>query len=162
MSVLGDRLAVALIALERIGARLALSLSADSGAFPVSAATVRSPDDTFALERDAFLQRFQQTSDHVLRKLFPRVLASITKSADFLPMQDTLDALHRASIIDDVGPWLALLELRNRLTHEYALNEIELAQDINAAWDMIPLLLAQIDRIRTYTIQHDLLDGASL
>lgn len=160
MSALGDRLAVALIALERIGARLALSLSADGGAFPVTPTTVRS--DIYALERDAFLQRFQQASDHMLRKLFPRTQAAITGSADFQPMRDSLEALHRARIIDDPEPWMVLLELRNRLTHEYTLSDAELAQDINAAWDLSPMILAQIDRIRAYALQHDLLDGASL
>lgn len=162
MTSLGDRLALALIALDRIGGRLSLSLESGSGTFPVSAATVRDDRGQHGLVRDAFLQRFQQAADHLLRKLFPRVQAAIEGVADLQPIRDTLELLHRADVVDDIAPWLTLIELRNRLTHDYALSDAELAEDLNAAWHMAPVILAQIQRVRTYALAHNLLDGASL
>lgn len=160
MSTIGDRLAVAFVALGRIGARLRASLERDAAAFPVTPSTVRRVDADAATARDAFLQRFQQTSDHLLRKLLPRSLAAIDGSAEFRPMRDMLDALERAGAIDSPDPWLTLIELRNRLIHEYALSDQELAADLNDAWVMAPWLLDQIARMRDYALAHNLLDGA--
>lgn len=160
--MLADRLAQALVALERIGRRLQSSLDDDGALFPVTPETVRSGRADAARAQDAFLQRFQQAGDHMLRKLFPRTVASLQGSADFLPIIDTLDVLHRAGLIDDPAIWGTLIDLRNRLIHDYALTDVELADDLNTAWSLAPVLIDQVARIRAYALDHSLLDGASL
>lgn len=159
MSGRQDRLRETLEALTNIGRRLAVSLRDDALIFPLTAADAASNDDAVAKSLDAFLQRFTQVLDHILRKLFPRVQAAITSSDDLLTMRELLDALHRAGVIGDVQDWLELIEVRNRLTHEYALDPQERAAALNDAWRRAPALLEQIERARVFVSERRLLDG---
>lgn len=156
MTSLAERLALTLGALPPMEARLRLSLEDDARWFPVTVEALGDGDVGGLRARDAFLQRFQQTGDHLLRKLFPRLLAAIEASAEPLPFVDMLERLHRFGLLDDPVDWGTLSELRNRLVHDYALEQGELAQDLNLAWAMSPVILAQIARIRTYAIDHHL------
>lgn len=156
MTFLGERLTQALDALLPMEARLQLSLGDDAHWFPVTAETLGNGDVDGLRARDAFLQRFQQTSDHLLRKLFPRLLAAMEASAEPMPFVDVLEHLHRFGLVDDPLDWATLSELRNRLIHDYAMERAELAQDLNLAWTMSPAILAQIARIRAYAADHHL------
>lgn len=154
-----DRLRQTLDALAAIGRRLASSLADDVLMFPISAADAASDDTNVAKSLDAFLQRFAQTLDHIWRKLFPRMQAAIAGSNDLLTMRELLDTLHRATVIADVRTWLELIEVRNRLTHEYALDPTERAAAINDAWSRAPVLLEQVAHARRFAVTRKLIDG---
>ena len=154
-----ERLVETLAALTAIGRRLASSLRDDAGIFPISAADAASEDDALTKSLDAFLQRFNQALDHILRKLFPRLQAAITASDDPLTMRELLDSLHRVGVIEDIQTWLELIEVRNRLTHEYALDPAARAGALNDAWSRAPALLAQLERAHTYVAAHKLGTG---
>ena len=151
------RLAETYEALAAIGWRLSLSQREDAAYFPVDAASASSRDPATVRVLDAFLQRYNQTLDHVLRKLFPRLNAAIIGDDDLLPIREVLESLDRAGVIDSVSAWLELIEVRNRLTHEYALDPVSRAAALNDAWSRTPCLLAQIARARTYGEHHHLI-----
>lgn len=99
------------------------------------------------LATDAFLQRFQQVTDLVLRKLFPRLLAVLEDSDVRYPFGAVLDRLDGYEILSDVAWWIELNEIRNRLIHEYAMAVEQRAVEIGAAWRAAEKLRAEIKRI---------------
>jgi hypothetical protein len=101
VSARDDRLRQTFDALAAIGTRLSLSLRDDANCFPVTSESVSSnePDMTRAL--DVFLQRFDQALDHVLRKLFPRLQATITCDDEFLPVRELFENLECAATLND-------------------------------------------------------------
>lgn len=144
-----DRLLETLNALRLIVARLEHSLERE-GLHPFVAERVRHGSEEAIEAQDAFIQRFAQAADHVLRKLFPRTLAVLEVSDEALAFLDALDRLERIGLIDDAEQWSGVARLRNRLIHEYALSEQDLADDLNAAWSAAGLLTAQIKRIERH------------
>jgi hypothetical protein len=152
-----NRLRLALEAMEGMEVRLNLSLTEDAAMFPVTATALESPDSELIKTLDAFLKRFEQTADHLLRKLFPLTIAAADASREVLPFRDVLDRLHRFSLIDEPATWVSLNELRNRLVHDYALDNEELAADLSAAWHLSPMLLQQVSTLRQYASEHGLL-----
>ena len=151
------RLAETFDALAPIARRLTSSLDDDSRYFPVTIDYAASNDAEALRALDAFLQRFNQLLDHLLRKLFPRLEALISADDDLLPVRQLFENLHRAAVIDNIDVWRELIEVRNRLTHDYALDPLERADAMNDAWMRAPVLLAQIDRARAYVERHGLL-----
>jgi hypothetical protein len=151
------RLRLALEAMEGMEVRLNLSLTEDAAMFPVTATTLESPGSEMIKTLDAFLKRFEQITDHLLRKLFPLTIAAADASREVLPFRDVLDRLHRFSLIDEPAMWVSLNELRNRLVHDYALDNEELAADLSAAWQLSPMLLQQVSTLRQYASEHGLL-----
>lgn len=159
MSDRGERLSETIAALTAIGRRLTSSLREEAALFPLSSADAASEDIALMKSLDAFLQRFNQALDQVLRKLFPRVQAAITSSDELLTMRELLDSLHRIGLIQEVQDWLEMIEVRNRLTHEYALDAEERAAALNDAWSRAPALIEQIERTRDFAVARKLVMG---
>ena len=101
------------------------------------------------LASDAFLQRFQQTTDLALRKLLPRFLAVLEESDQKVPFAAVFDRLDGYGVISDVPWWIELNALRNRLIHEYAMLADARASELQAAWRAAARLVDELDRIRT-------------
>ena len=159
MSLEHRRLIETFDAVTAISRRLSSSITGDAQYFPVTPERAAAGDADAEKAFDAFLQRFNQMLDHMLRKLFPRLQAVISADDELLPVLQLIETLHRANVIDDVGAWKELIEVRNRLTHEYALDPAERATALNDAWTRAPLLLAQLQRARSYAERHGLLKG---
>ena len=126
-------------------ARLGRSLREDGDAIARAEADKSSHDQ---LATDAFLQRFQQVTDLVLRKLFPRLLA-VSESSDMRHgFGAVLDHLDGYEVIADVPWWIELNETRNRLIQDYAMSVEDRAAEIGKAWIPAIKLRAEVDRIR--------------
>jgi hypothetical protein len=129
------------------GARLRASLDEDSGLFPLDAQSVITAD---AKAIDAFLQRFQQVSDLLLRKAFPRLLAALEERDERHRFRDMLDELERFGVIESADLWSDINDLRNRLVHEYAMDPEPRSRELNLAWSMAPLLIEAVQRCLSY------------
>lgn len=100
------------------------------------------------LATDAFLQRFQQVTDLVLRKLLPRLLAVLENSDVRHPFAAVFDRLDGYEMLSDVPWWIGLNEIRNRLIHEYAMGIEERASEIKRAWEAAGRLRSEVVRIK--------------
>ena len=136
MTVRAARLVDVFEALDMMSERLGWSLRDDTALFPVDPAMLR--DRATAQALDAFLKRFEQTCDHILRKLFPALVASVEIEYLVRPFLDVLDRLHRFGVIDDPATWIRMIELRNRLVHDYALDANTLAEELTGHGCRLP------------------------
>lgn len=123
--------------------RLRESVEDDGQLFPLSAGSF---DRQSRKALDAFLQRFQQVYDILARKLMPAMHAYLVADARPRSFRDTLDAFERLELIDSADRWEELNELRNRLIHEYALDDATRAQELNAAFALTAMIEATAER----------------
>lgn len=142
-------------AIDLISERLRWSLREDAMLFPVDPSALDNHEAARSL--DAFLKRFEQSCDHLLRKLFPALVAAAEADPSTHPLLDVLDRLHRQGVIDSPATWLGINNLRNRLVHDYALDRPVLARELTAAWNAAPTILDQIATARAYASEHGLL-----
>ena len=124
-------------------ARLHESVTEDANLFPLSA---NSFDRQSRKALDAFLKRFQQVYDILARKVMPAMHLFLTADVRPRSFRDTLDAFERLELIDSADRWEELNELRNRLIHEYALDDLTRAHELNAAFAAAPMITAAAER----------------
>lgn len=132
----------ALASLEGPLRRLSTSLQEEAPLFPLTEMRLRANEKAI----DAFLQRYQQTADLLMRKVFPLVLAVLREREDVVRFRDILDGLERQGVIDSADEWSEVNEQRNRLVHEYAMAPNERVAEINAAWVTAPMLVVAARR----------------
>lgn len=145
-----EKLRGALRKLAGVEARLRRSLVNDIAAirtFAVSpVATDENEDEARAV--DAFIQRFEQVFEVVLRRLFPATLRLVStgdRSDGFLEM---LNRLERLGFVVDPESWVRRKELRDRLVHEYPDDPVERSTDLTAALAAAAEVLAELTRFR--------------
>lgn len=76
----------------------------------------------------------------------PAMHAYLVADARPRSFRDTLDAFERLELIDSADRWEELNELRNRLIHEYALDDATRAQELNAAFALTAMIEATAER----------------
>lgn len=148
-----DRVDRALAMIAGPLARLRESVEDDGHLFPLSA---NSFDRQSRKAVDAYLQRFQQVYDILARKLMPAMHALLVADARQRSFRDTLDAFERLALIDSADHWEELNELRNRLIHEYALDDVTRANELNEAFARTPLIEATVERFAQTIAASDL------
>ncbi|MDH5548092.1 MAG: hypothetical protein OEZ43_21145 [Gammaproteobacteria bacterium] len=80
---------------------------------------------------EAFVSRFGRLQDTMGDKLVPRALSALAEKTG--SMLDNLNRAERLGWIASAETWLVARELRNKLVHEYMLDENLFAQDVNNA-----------------------------
>lgn len=119
--------------------------------------TPNHPDDLRAM--DAFLQRFQQTLEHMNGRVLPAIYR-IEEPGGVRPAFRTM-LLHfeRQGLVADSREWGERIEVRNRLAHEYPLSPVNRTRDLLAAIAAATRLVADWRRMNDYVTQRGYLDG---
>lgn len=87
---------------------------------------------------DAFAARFGRLQDTLGDKLLPELLRQLAEPVG--PAIDNLDRAERLGLLASADDWLAARKLRNRVVHEYVRDAAELADALNEAHALVPLL----------------------
>lgn len=87
---------------------------------------------------DAFAARFGRLQDTLGDKLLPELLRELAEPVG--PAIDNLDRAEKLGLLRSADDWLAARKLRNRMVHEYVRNATELADALNEAHNLVPLL----------------------
>jgi hypothetical protein len=87
---------------------------------------------------DAFAARFGRLQDTLGDKLLPELLRELAEPVG--PAIDNLDRAEKLGLLTSADDWLAARKLRNRMVHEYVRNAGELADALNEAHTLVPLL----------------------
>ncbi|RLA23307.1 MAG: hypothetical protein DRQ62_06530 [Gammaproteobacteria bacterium] len=82
---------------------------------------------------DAYLKRFASVQDFLGAKIFAPLLemAGISNGK----MSEVLYLIEKEEIIDSLGNWIELREIRNELEHDYPENLVEALQDLKFCVD---------------------------
>lgn len=81
----------------------------------------------------ALLKRYEQLQD-MLGRLFRAYLSWEAEDARAMTRRDQANQLEKLGIIADADEWIGAAELRNRLVHEYPIDESEQVERVNDTW----------------------------
>lgn len=96
----------------------------------------------------AFLKRFEQLQDVVGRTA--RAIVLWEGSPSDLTQRDIADWLEKRAVVDEAQQWMVAVRLRNRLVHEYPIEEAEQVRRLNETWSLMPLLQDAALRLGDY------------
>ena len=83
---------------------------------------------------NSFLFNFSKLQDKIGAKLLKKVLYELKEIDNInMPMIDILNILEKLEILEDVGKWDELREIRNSIAHEYPFNIDERIDNIKLA-----------------------------
>ena len=102
----------------------------------------------------ALLKRYEQLQD-IVGQLGRIVLSWELEDISRLTRRDFANKLERLGVVDDADDYMASNELRNRLVHEYPLDEGEQVHRVNASWEGFPRLVAMIDALRRHMVDRE-------
>lgn len=103
----------------------------------------------------ALLKRFEQLQDLTAR-LGRATIAFEGDDAADLTQRDLGNWFEKKSIVVDAVDWMAMSRLRNRLVHEYPLEEYEQVARLNEAWASIPALCQMARALDDYLAKKGL------
>ncbi|HEX8445973.1 MAG TPA: hypothetical protein VF649_05095 [Sphingomonas sp.] len=97
----------------------------------------------------ALLKRFEQLQD-MLGRLVRTLLSWTGEDVRELTRRDVANWMERLRLVETSDDWLDLTGLRNRLVHEYPINEIEQVDRVNECWVAMPRLVTIFDAVQAY------------
>ena len=155
------RLAAAMEAAQRGARRLRRSLELDRKTIDagIAAGDEATEDQVRAL--DAFVQRYQQVYELIAHRLYPAIYRSASFGDRPPALRSLMIWLEEVGVIDGARLWLARAELRNRLVHEYPVEDEERATALTAALSESSAMLGQLTAALSYIERAGLLSEKS-
>lgn len=97
----------------------------------------------------ALLKRVEQLQDMIARLVR---LVAVWELLDTATMtrRDIANWMEKSRFVDDADHWVDLTLLRNRLVHEYPIDEAEQVRRVNQCWDAATRLQSIVAAIVTY------------
>lgn len=105
----------------------------------------------------ALLKRMEQVQD-VLARLLRALAAWQGRDAAALTMRDLGNLAEQLGAVAHAEEWMALVRLRNRLVHEYPLEEAEQVARVDACWIMTGVARDMTRRLRAYAADQGLIE----
>jgi predicted nucleotidyltransferase len=140
---LADTVAVA----DRVGARLRESVTDLAPSFPIAATEVGKLEPGLQLRIDAFLKRFEQLQDVLSNRLVRAFLIEMGDEVTSFSARDAFDRAESLGALDDAARFFDIAKLRNRLVHEYPMEDARRAKRINDAFAAAKVLLEEHERL---------------
>ncbi|MEH3157871.1 MAG: hypothetical protein PGN08_02495 [Sphingomonas taxi] len=81
----------------------------------------------------ALLKRYEQLQD-MLGRLFRAYLTWELEDVRAMTRRDQANQLEKLGVVADADEWVGAAELRNRLVHEYPIDEAEQIDQVNDTW----------------------------
>lgn len=102
----------------------------------------------------ALLKRYEQLQD-LIAQVGRLMISWEGERTERLSRRDLANWMERFGAVEDADDYVAASELRNRLVHDYPLDEDEQTQRVNASWTGFPALIAMIDGLRRHMIGRE-------
>jgi predicted nucleotidyltransferase len=95
----------------------------------------------------AFLKSFEQLEDITVHRLIRGILDEMLIDTSRWSVRDAFDRMEKAGAIENAARFIEIARLRNRLVHEYPMDDARRAKRINDAWEAAPVLLEELNRL---------------
>ena len=95
---------------------------------------------------DAFVSRFGRLQDTLGDKLLPILLKALGEKTG--AVIDNLDRAERLGLIPSAEQWMEMRKLRNQMVHEYVEDPVVLADALETAHGLVPVLTEVAGRLR--------------
>ncbi|MEK8018621.1 MAG: hypothetical protein VSS75_017250 [Candidatus Parabeggiatoa sp.] len=110
---------------------------------------------------DQFLFRFLKLQDAIGQKLFKTILRVLKEDIENKPFIDILNRLDKLELIPDIEAWMALINIRNSLAHEYENDSEEISRIINNIYDRRELLKSFFYQIHHFIVDKQIINHGS-
>jgi hypothetical protein len=97
----------------------------------------------------ALMKRVEQLQDMIAR-LVRLVAAWELLDTTRMTRRDFANWMEKCRFVEDADQWVYLTLLRNRLVHEYPIDEVEQVRRVNQCWDAATQLQSIVTAIETY------------
>ena len=113
----------------------------------------RNPDLIAAL--DQFAYRFAKLQDTASTQLFRRFAVDVlAEPVEDAPVVDILNLLERYRLLPSAARWQEIRQMRNQISHEYALKPAELAVALELAFGMVGEMGQVVGHRAQHLVQH--------
>lgn len=99
---------------------------------------------------EMFVNRFSKLQDLMGAKIFEAVINYAGKSTDSMTLIDLLHTLEKLGLIDNATTWKDLRKMRNHLSHEYPDAPEIVADYLNEAFSMTPVLIETLNKLEAF------------
>jgi len=123
------------------------ALQALRPSLPIQGQGLARLDDEQVQDWDQFILRFTKLQDAVGAQLYPALLAHLQEPYEDRPMLDKLNRLEKMGYLTSTEQWQTLRVIRNRLTHDYPIDDALEAAYLNDAINSVPVLGNLLDRV---------------
>ena len=113
-----------------------------------------------AEQLEAFVSRFGRLQDTIADKLLPRWLSALAEMPG--SQIETLNRAERLGVVSNVENWLAARKLRNKLVHEYLVDEQAFAEDLLLAKEYSELLFDCFQKLLDFSEKRMNIDASKL
>ncbi|WP_303908715.1 hypothetical protein [Thiohalomonas denitrificans] len=142
-------------AAERMARNLERSREQAGRDLPVTPQDVSRLTDEQIDRLDLFLARFGKLHDFIVSKLSRSVaLASLEDTSGDVSVLDMLRRMEKFGIVESADDWQQLRLLRNSFAHEYLTDDTAIAENINGAFELAPVLTETLKRAERYFAEH--------
>lgn len=141
--------AEALGSAERVAARLRRSVAELSSRLPAGS-SIPSVDDAFEKDIDAFLKRWEQLQDLLANRFARSILVFVAADVSGWTSREAFSELESIGALAGADRFFEISRLRNRLIHEYPMDDERRWSRIDMAWAFAPALLEEHDRMAAY------------
>jgi len=148
------RLTLALIECVQHAHRLEYAIEHVRMLFPLTENRLQGLSEEQVGSLDQLLYRFGKLQDAIGTRLYPSMLRLGQEWRDEETFLDKLHRLEKLGALESATQWVALRDIRNRLTHEYPDNPRLRAVVLNGTWESLPVLLKMFERGRAYADSH--------
>ncbi|MEP9402370.1 hypothetical protein [Sphingomonas sp. VNH70] len=97
----------------------------------------------------ALLKRVEQLQDMIARAVRLVATWELLDTAA-MTRRDIANWMEKSRFVEDADQWVDLTLLRNRLVHEYPIDEVEQVRRVNQCWDAATQLQSIVAAIVTY------------
>lgn len=97
---------------------------------------------------DQFIFRFSKLQDAIGAKIFRYLLEYLDEDVSTLPMRDILNRLERYLLIPSADEWNYIRELRNEISHDYPLLELDSVTILNELLLKVKVLFDIYDKLK--------------
>ena len=140
----------ALRSAEGCARRLARSQGKLAAQFPLSPARVTALPPDVEDDLDAFLKRYEQLVNTIQDELFKVVAIVGGEDTRGLARREVAELMDRLGALPAAASFRLLVAIRNRIAHSYPDDPARQAENLNAAYEAVPDLLAAHEGVRRY------------
>jgi len=140
----------ALRSAEGCARRLARSQGKLAAQFPLSPARLTALPPDLEDDLDAFLKRYEQLVNTIQDELFKVVAIVGGEDVRGLARREVAELMDRLGALPSAASFRLLVAIRNRIAHSYPDDPERQAGNLNAAYQVVPGLLAAHEGVRRY------------
>ncbi len=149
MSATDDLLRAILARCERISGGVEELRPLLAPVLPTDHASIDMLETMTRIASVALLKRVEQLQD-MLARLVRAVASWELIDVAEMTRRDLANWMEQRRFVDDAAQWITLTELRNRLVHEYPIDDAEQIRRVNQSWEAASALQAIFRRIPAY------------